>query len=67
MRDLDPISGAIVEGCVVVEPKSVEEIGRVHSKQLLTYLRLLDFRLGLPLNVGAPAIKDGIRRIVNRL
>ena len=57
----------IVENCVVVELKSVEEIARVHSKQLLTYLRLLDCRLGLLINFGAPVIKDGIRRIVNRL
>ena len=57
----------IVENCVVVELKSVEEIARVHAKQLLTYLRLLDFRLGLLINFGAPVIKNGIRRIVNRL
>ncbi len=57
----------IVENCVVVELKSVEELSRVHAKQLLTYLRLLDYRLGLLLNFGAPVIKDGIRRIVNRL
>jgi len=56
----------IVENCVV-ELKSVEELSRVHSKQLLTYLRLLDYRLGLLSNFGAPVIKDGIRRIVNRL
>ena len=57
----------IVENCVVVELKSVEEIARVHAKQLLTYLRLLDFRLELLINFGAPVIKNGIRRIVNRL
>ena len=57
----------IVENRVVVELKSVEELSRVHSKQLLTYLRLLDYRLGLLINFGAPVIKDGIRRIVNRL
>jgi GxxExxY protein len=57
----------IVENCVVVELKSVGELSRVHSKQLLTYLRLLDDRLGLLINFGAPVIKAGIRRIVNRL
>jgi len=57
----------IVEDCVIVELKSVEDLSRVHSKQLLTYLRLLDYRLGLLINFGAPLIKDGIRRIVNRL
>jgi iron complex transport system substrate-binding protein len=57
----------IVKNCVIVELKSVEELSRVHSKQVLTYLRLLDYRLGLLINFGAPVIKDGIRRIVNRL
>lgn len=57
----------IVEGCIVVELKSVEELARVHSKQLLTYIRLLDYRLGLLINFGAPVIRDGIRRIVNKL
>jgi hypothetical protein len=36
-------------------------------KQLLTYLRLLDFRLGVLLNFGAPRMKDGIKRIANNL
>ncbi len=57
----------IVEGSVLVELKSVEQLARVHSKQVLTYLRLLDYRLGLLINFGAPIIKDGIYRIVNRL
>ncbi len=57
----------IVEDCVIIELKSVEELSRVHSKQLLTYLRLLDYRLSLLINFGAPVMKDGIRRIVNRL
>jgi GxxExxY protein len=56
----------IVEHCVVVELKSVERLAPVHSKQLLTYLRLLDYRLGLLINFGAPVIKDGIQRIVNK-
>jgi len=56
----------ILENCVVVELKSVEELSRVHSKQLLTYLRLRDYRLGLLINFGAAVIKDGIH-IVNRL
>jgi iron complex transport system substrate-binding protein len=57
----------VVEDCIVLELKSVEELSRVHSKQLLTYIRLLDYRLGLLINFGAPIIKDGIRRVVNRL
>ena len=57
----------IVEDKVIVELKSVEQIAPVHKKQLLTYLRLADKRLGLLINFGAPLIKDGIIRIVNRL
>jgi iron complex transport system substrate-binding protein len=57
----------IVEDQIIVELKSVETLAPVHSKQLLTYLRLLDFRLGLLLNFGAPVMKDGIFRIANKL
>jgi PD-(D/E)XK nuclease superfamily protein len=47
--------------------KSVEVLAPVHTKQLLTYLRLSDKRLGLLINFGGALIKDGIRRVVNRL
>jgi GxxExxY protein len=57
----------VVEGCVVVEIKSVATILARHHKQVLTYLRLLDYRVGLLLNFGAPTMKDGIKRIVHRL
>lgn len=57
----------VVEGKVVVEIKSLEVISPVHKKQLLTYLRVGDFRLGLLVNFGTALIKDGITRIVNRL
>lgn len=57
----------IVEGKVIIEVKSVEVIAPVHMKQLLTYLRLADKRLGLLINFGGALIKDGIRRVVNRL
>lgn len=57
----------IIEHRVIVELKSVEKLEPVHSKQLLTYMKLLDYRLGLLINFGAPFIKDGIRRIVNGL
>lgn len=50
---------------LVVELKSVEAIAPVHIMQVVTYLRLIDLRLGLLLNFGAPLMKDGIRRIVN--
>jgi GxxExxY protein len=57
----------IVESLVVVELKSVEKIVNVHKKQLLTYLRLTDLRLGLVLNFGADLMKDGIARVANGL
>jgi len=57
----------IVEDKVIVELKSVEQIAPVHKKQLLTYLRLADKRLGLLINFGSAVIKDGISRIVNGL
>ncbi len=55
----------LVEGCIVVELKSVECLQGVHYKQLLTYVRLLDKRHGLLLNFGQFRLKDGIRRIIN--
>jgi GxxExxY protein len=57
----------IVEDAVIIELKSVESVAPVHKKQLLTYLRLADKKLGLLLNFGAPLIKKGIFRIVNKL
>jgi GxxExxY protein len=57
----------IVENKVIVELKSIENVSRVHKKQLLTYLRLTDMRLGLLINFGEELIKDGISRVVNRL
>lgn len=57
----------IVDRAVIVEVKSVATILPRHEKQLLTYLRLLDYRVGLLLNFGAPLLKDGIRRIANRV
>jgi iron complex transport system substrate-binding protein len=57
----------IVAKSVIVELKSVETMAPVHHKQLLTYLKLMDYRLGLLINFGAPLLKDGIKRIVNDL
>ena len=57
----------IVERAVVVEIKSVKELAVIHEMQLLTYLRLLDYRAGLLFNFNVPHMKDGIRRIVNNL
>ncbi|RFC41603.1 MAG: iron complex transport system substrate-binding protein [Verrucomicrobia bacterium] len=55
----------IVEKSVIVELKSVETMAPVHGKQLLTYRKLRDCRLGLLINFGAPLLKDGVKRIVN--
>ncbi len=57
----------IVEGKVILELKSIERVAPVHKKQLLTYLRLADKRLGLLINFGEELIKTGISRIVNGL
>jgi GxxExxY protein len=57
----------IVEKKVIVELKSIEKVAPVHKKQLLTYLRLADKRLGLLINFNEALIKNGITRIVNRL
>ncbi|HEX8178394.1 MAG TPA: GxxExxY protein [Pyrinomonadaceae bacterium] len=57
----------VVEGKVIVELKSLEAVAPVHKKQVLTYLRLSDRRLGLLINFGAEYIKDGITRVVNGL
>lgn len=55
----------LVEGCVVVELKSVETLTPVHSKQVLTYIRLLNLPVGLLINFGAATMKEGLHRVVN--
>ena len=57
----------IVENKVVLELKSVEAIAPVHPKQVLTYLKITDLKLGLLINFNEKLIKDGITRIVNNL
>jgi GxxExxY protein len=52
---------------VNIELKSVEEISPVHYKQLLTYLKLTNLKLGLLINLYESLIKDGIKRIANNL
>ena len=65
--DLGFRADLVVEKKVIVEIKSVEAVNPVHHKQLLTYLRLADKRLGLLINFNVALIKQGIKRIVNRL
>ena len=55
----------LVEHSVIVEVKSLDRVAPVHRKQLLTYLRLTNLRVGLLLNFGAEMMKDGITRVVN--
>jgi GxxExxY protein len=55
----------VVDDGLLVELKSVENLAPVHFKQVLTYLRLMNFPLGLLINFGAPTFKEGVRRIVN--
>lgn len=57
----------IVEDKVIIEIKAVEYLIPVHYKQLLTYLRLTDKRLGILLNFNEELMKEGIHRVVNRL
>jgi len=57
----------IVEDSVILELKSVDAVAPVHKKQLLTYLRLADKRLGLLINFGEELIRNGITRVVNGL
>jgi len=55
----------IVEDTIIIEIKSVEELTKVHHKQLLTYLRMMDKPLGLLLNFNVHLMKEGISRIAN--
>ena len=57
----------LVEDCVVVEVKALESIRRIHEAQLLTYLKLGGWKLGLLLNFNVPMLKFGIRRLVHGL
>ncbi len=57
----------LVDTRVVVELKSVERLAPVHSKQLLTYLRLMHLPVGLLINFGGATLKEGLHRIVNNL
>ncbi len=55
----------VINGCFIVELKSVEKLAPVHAKQLLTYLKLTDYRLGMLLNFGEEVMKNGIKRVAN--
>ncbi|NBC58775.1 MAG: GxxExxY protein [Bacteroidetes bacterium] len=57
----------LIENKVIVEIKSVEALADIHTAQLLTYLKLKDLKLGLLINFNEVLLKNGIRRIVNKL
>jgi GxxExxY protein len=57
----------IVGDKVIIEIKSIEALAPIHKRQLLTYLRLANMRLGLLINFNVERIKDGIQRVVNGL
>jgi GxxExxY protein len=57
----------IVEGVVIIENKTVEKLLPIHEAQLLTYLKMKDCKLGFLLNWNVSRMKDGIKRMVNRL
>lgn len=54
----------LVENCLIVEVKAVEQLARLHTSQLLTYLRLSGIRLGLLVNFNVSLFKSGLRRLV---
>ena len=55
----------IINDKVILELKSVEKASKVHAKQLLTYLKLTNLKLGFVLNFGEPLMKNGIKRLIN--
>ncbi|MBU6267519.1 MAG: GxxExxY protein [Sphingomonadales bacterium] len=55
----------LVEDLLIVEIKAVEQMGKLHSRQLLTYLRLMKLPVGLLLNFSSTTMAAGIRRVVN--
>ena len=57
----------LAERKVVIEVKSVEALNDVHLAQILTYMKLGDYKLGLLINFNVSLLKDGIKRVVNRI
>jgi GxxExxY protein len=54
----------LLEGSIVVELKAVEMLENIHRAQLLTYLRLTGYKVGLLINLNVPLLKNGIVRMV---
>jgi len=55
----------IVENCLIVEVKCVEKLLPIHVAQLLSYLKLGGYKLGLLINFNVPHLRQGIRRVIN--
>lgn len=55
----------VVNDAIIIELKSIRDFEPVHAKQLLTYLRLADKKLGLLINFNKELLKDGIKRVIN--
>ncbi|MEO6611207.1 MAG: GxxExxY protein [Chitinophagaceae bacterium] len=65
--DLGFRADLILNNKVIIELKSIETLADIHFKQVLTYLRLTDLKLGLLVNFNVFLLKDGIKRIANKL
>lgn len=57
----------ILDNKVIIELKSIETLANIHFKQVLTYLKLTNLKLGLLINFNVVYLKDGIHRIANKL
>lgn len=57
----------LIENMIIIENKAVDQLLPIHQAQLLTYLKLKDCRLGFLLNWNVRLMKDGIRRVANKL
>jgi len=57
----------VIDRKVIIEIKSVEELAKVHYKQVITYLKLTNCKLGLLINFNVDLLKDGFHRVVNQL
>ena len=55
----------LVENSIVLELKSVKKIDEIHLAQILTYMKLGKYQVGLIINFNVPSLKDGIRRVAN--
>jgi len=55
----------LVEDKLIIEIKSIERLAPIHTKQVLTYLRLMKLPLGLLMNFGQETLRDGLRRVID--